>query len=148
MKFQFLIPAVLILFCLQSCDQKHSEIIFHKSHEASRANVPFSDVVETEDLLFLTGQIGKNHKTGELVSGGIKAETKQAIENIEAVLAHHDLSLDNVVKCTVILENIEEFGDFNTVYVKYFKRKPARTTFAASGLAGGASIEIDVIAVK
>ena len=148
MKYSVLVFCFFILVNVQSCKDSNSEIIFHQSHEPSRANVPYSDAVETDDLLFLTGQIGKNHTSGELVSGGIKAETKQVIENIEAVLKHHNLSLDNVVKCTVILKTIEDFKDFNSVYITYFKKKPARTTFAASGLAGGASIEIDVIAAK
>jgi 2-iminobutanoate/2-iminopropanoate deaminase len=136
------------LCVLSSCNQPESHLIFHKSHELSRANAPFSDAVETKDFLFLTGQIGKNHTTGELVEGGIEAETRQVIENIQAVLQHHDLDLDHVVKCTVILNDIESFKAFNSVYVNYFKMKPARTTFAASDLAGGASIEIDVIAAK
>lgn len=148
MKQLLLIFSLFVLVGIQSCENSESEIIFHKSHEQSRANVPFSDAVETDDLLYLTGQIGKDHETGELVSGGIKAETKQVIENIEAVLEHHSLSLDNVVKCTVILKDINDFKEFNAVYTTYFTKKPARTTFAASGLAGGASIEIDVIAAK
>ncbi|WP_439152018.1 Rid family detoxifying hydrolase [Winogradskyella sp.] len=148
MKSIFSIFCILLLISFQSCDNENSEIIFHKSHELSRANVPFSDAVETEGLLFLTGQIGKDHKNGKLVNGGIKEETKQVIENIKDVLAYHDLSLDHVVKCTVILKGINDFKSFNEVYTTYFTRKPARTTFAAAGLAGGASIEIDVIAVK
>jgi len=148
MKQSLLVLSLIVLVSLQSCKDTDSQITFHKSHETSRANVPFSDAVETEDLLFLTGQIGKDHKKGELVSGGIEAETKQVIENIKDVLEHHNLSLDHVVKCTVILKDINDFQAFNTVYTTYFKRKPARTTFAASGLAGGASIEIDVIASK
>ena len=138
----------LLLVTFQSCNQKKSEIIFHKSHEPSRANVPFSDVVETGNLLFLTGQIGKDHKAGQLVEGGIEAETKQVILNIQDVLKQHNLTLDHVVKCTVILKDINDFKAFNSVYTKYFTKKPARTTFAAAGLAGGASIEIDVIATR
>ena len=139
---------IFILIFIWSCISNNNEIKFHKSHEPSRANVPFSDAVETNDLLFLTGQIGKDHSVGKLVDGGIKGETKQVIENIEAVLQHHNLTLDNVVKCTVILKDINDFKAFNSVYTQYFTKKPARTTFAASGLAGGASIEIDVIASK
>jgi 2-iminobutanoate/2-iminopropanoate deaminase len=138
----------LLAILLQSCEHQKSEIIFHKSHEPSRANVPFSDAVETNDLLFLTGQIGKDHKAGKLVEGGIEAETKQVILNIQDVLKHHNLTLDHVVKCTVILKDIEDFATFNGVYTQFFTKKPARTTFAAGGLAGGASIEIDVIAAK
>ncbi len=138
----------LLAIFLQSCEHQKSEIIFHKSHEPSRANVPFSDAVETNDLLFLTGQIGKDHKAGKLVEGGIEAETKQVILNIQDVLKHHNLTLDHVVKCTIILKDIEDFATFNGVYTQFFTKKPARTTFAAGGLAGGASIEIDVIAAK
>ncbi len=132
----------------QSCKEGKSEVIFHKSHEPSRSDAPFSDVVETKNFLFLTGQIGKDHKKGKLVYGGIEAETKQVIENIANVLKYHNSSLDKVVKCTVILKDINDFKAFNSVYTKYFTKKPARTTYAAAGLAGGASIEIDVIVAK
>ncbi|OZV66801.1 Rid family detoxifying hydrolase [Winogradskyella aurantia] len=141
----------LSLFCIVfflSCNKAKGKIIFHKSHETSRANAPFSDAVETGDLLFLTGQIGKDHKTGAIVEGGIEVETKQVIKNIQEVLMYHGLSLDHVVKCTVILKDINDFKAFNSVYTTHFTKKPARTTFAAADLAGGASIEIDVIAAK
>jgi len=139
---------LFFLIISQSCEHSSNEIKFHKSHEPSRLNAPFSDVVETDDLLFLTGQIGKDHSTGNLAEGGIKAETKRCIENIKAVLLQHNSDLDKVVKCTVILKDINDFAAFNEVYVQYFTKKPARTTFVASSLAGNASIEIDVIAVK
>jgi len=149
----------ILLLCFTSCQTSNSkatlnkssepsEIKFHKSHLPQRQNTPFSAAVETENLLFLSGQIGKDHTQGILVSGGIKAEAKQAIENIKAVLAQHNSSLDRVVKCTVILSDINDFKDFNSVYVQYFPNKPARTTFAAGRLAIGAKIEIDVIAAK
>ncbi len=138
----------IIAFTFVSCQSNKKDITFHKSHLAERQNTPFSAAVETENLLFLSGQIGKDHIKGMLVSGGIKAETKQALENIKAVLAQHNSSLDRVVKCTVILADINDFKDFNSVYVQYFPNKPARTTFAAGGLAIGAKIEIDVIAAK
>ena len=143
--------SIILFITLVSCNNLNQEIIFHNSHEPTRVNVPFSDAVETNDLLFLTGQIGKNHSLGKLVEGGIEAETKQVIKNIEDVLNHHDLSLDNVVKCTVILNDINDINDFkafNSVYIKYFTKNPASTTFAASELVGGTSIEIGVIAAK
>ncbi|PTX59224.1 2-iminobutanoate/2-iminopropanoate deaminase [Kordia periserrulae] len=144
---------VLVLVCFSSCQApnkgtKESTITFHKSHLPQRQNTPFSAAVETENLLFLAGQIGKDHTTGKLVEGGIKTETKQAIENIKAVLEQHNSSLERVVKCTVILADINDFKEFNSVYVHYFPNKPARTTFAAGGLAANAKIEIDVIAAK
>jgi 2-iminobutanoate/2-iminopropanoate deaminase len=89
-----------------------------------------------------------DHKIRILVKGGIEPETKQCIDNIKAVLEQHDSGLDQVVKCTVILKDINDIAAFNDVYTSYFPKKPARTTFAASGLAVGARIEIDVIAAK
>ena len=128
--------------------QESSEIIFHKSHEPKKQNAPFSDAVQAGNMFFLAGQLGMDQTTRTLVEGGIQAETEQAIENIEAVLAQHGLTLDNVVKCTVILSDIGDFAAFNEVYTQYFTKKPARTTFAASGIAANGKVEIDVIAVK
>lgn len=148
MKISKLFLMLLLVVTSLSCDEKHFDITFHNSHEPKRQNTPFSDAVETEDFLFLAGQIGRNHNLGVLVEGGIKAETRQVIENIKAVLEHHKLELGNVVKCTVILSDINDFSEFNEVYTQYFTNKPARTTFAAAGLAANAKIEIEVIAAK
>ncbi|MET7028352.1 Rid family detoxifying hydrolase [Sediminicola luteus] len=128
--------------------QEESSLVFHASHEEKRQSAPYSDAVAVGKMYFLTGQIGMDHSTRTLVTGGIKAETEQVIKNIAAVLEHHGMNLDRVVKCTVILSNIEDFAAFNEVYVQYFTKKPARTTFAASGLAANAKIEIEVVAVK
>lgn len=148
MKYSSHFIIILFLFGMISCQENRQDIIFHKSHEPKKAKTPFSDAVEANGFLFLAGQVGMDHSTRTLVEGGIENETRQCLENIKAVLAHHELSLDQVVKCTVILKDINDFAAFNDVYVKYFPNKPARTTFAASGLAVGANIEIDVIAVK
>lgn len=128
--------------------QEKTEIIFHKPENIERQKAPFSEVVQTGNLFFLSGQIGMDRQVGKLAEGGIKGETEQTIKNIEKVLAYHKLTLDNVVKCTVILSDINDFKAFNEVYVKHFTKKPARTTFAAAGLAVGAKIEIEVIAVN
>lgn len=142
--------------CTHSKNEKgHIEInkrfeapIFHKSHQPKKQNLPFSDAVQVVNTFYLSGQIGMNHSTRQLVEGGIKAETTQALENIREVLSVHGLHFTDVVKVTVILENMENFSAFNEVYTSYFPQKPARTTFAAKGLAKGAKIEIEVIAVK
>ena len=139
---------LLLTGVLVSCTSQETTPIFHASHEVKKQNAPFSDAVEVGNLLFLAGQVGMDHTSRTLVTGGIQAETQQAIENIKVVLEHHQSSLDNVVKCTVILSDINDFSAFNQVYTQYFPNKPARTTFAASRLAVGAKIEIDVIAVK
>lgn len=122
--------------------------VFHPSHEPNRSDKPFSDAVQVGNTYYLTGQIGLNHGTGELVEGGIQAETTQTLENIKAVMEHHGLSLRQVVKATVILDTITDFSAFNDIYVTYFPQKPARTTFAVEDLARGAKIEIEVVAVS
>ncbi len=139
---------LMLLISAPAVAQDKPGIVFHPSHEPAKLSAPFSDVVEAGNLFFLAGQIGMDHSTRTLVEGGIRAETTQAIENIIDVLKQHGLSLDNVVKCTVILSTMEDFAEFNAVYSGYFVKKPARTTFAASGLARDARVEIDVIAVR
>ena len=153
----FKIFMLFVFFGMVSCQNSAEHIpqnevvvsapVFHPSHEPDRKNRPFSDAVQVGNTYYLTGQIGLNHSTGELVSGGIEAETKQTLENIKDVLAHHGLSMKQVVKATVILDTISDFAAFNEIYVTYFPQKPARTTFAAKDLARGAKIEIEVIAV-
>ncbi|WP_228235041.1 Rid family detoxifying hydrolase [Allomuricauda sp. M10] len=128
--------------------QESTGIIFHKSHEPKKQNAPFSDAVQAGNTFYLAGQIGMDQSTRTLVEGGVQAETEQAIKNIADVLAQYEMTLDNVVKCTVILSDISDFGAFNEIYTQYFTKKPARTTFAASGIAANGKVEIDVIAVK
>lgn len=149
MKTPFNKIALLIILIGFSCaNEKNPGIKFHKSQEESRKKAPFSEVTQVGNLYFLTGQIGKNHQTGQIVEGGIEAETTQVIKNIEAVLKDHQMSLKDVVKCTVILADIEDFSRMNAVYTTFFvDNLPARTTFAAN-LVAGAKIEIEVIAAK
>ncbi len=142
----FLVTAIFCYAFLPA--QETTDIIFHQPENPARAKAPFSEVVQAGNLFFLAGQIGMDRAAGRLAENGITGETEQAIKNIQGVLQHHGLGLDNVVKCTVILSDINDFKAFNQVYVKYFTKKPARTTYAAAGLAVGAKIEIDVIAVK
>lgn len=112
-----------------------------------RAQAPFSEAVRVGNLLFLSGQLGRDPKTGKLAEGGIEAETRQCLENIKSTLEKYGSSLDKVVKATVMLADISEWAKMNSVYVTYFpKNKPARSAFGVSGLAGGARVEIEVIA--
>lgn len=145
--YQCIVFVFICLNCLGVQAQKEAPV-FYKSHIKQKENAPFSDAVAANGFLFLAGQIGYDYNKGALAEGGIKSETKQAILNIKGVLEYHKLTLNDVVKCTVILKNIEDFVAFNDVYVKYFPNRPARTTFAASGLARGSLIEIECIAVK
>ncbi|MGK0413075.1 MAG: 2-iminobutanoate/2-iminopropanoate deaminase [Polaribacter sp.] len=140
---------IFLLLIILSCkNNSHYLIKHHRSHEKSRQNVPFSDAVQVNNLFFLTGQIGKNHTIGKIVKGGIETETRQTILNIESVLKHHNLTLKDVVKCTVILADINDFSKMNTIYRTFFEENlPARTTFAAN-LVAGAKIEIEVVAAR
>ena len=132
----------LLFFYFNTAAQDKMAVIYHESHEIEKRSAPFSDVVEVGNLFFLSGQLGMNHTTRTLVEGGIVAETTQSIKNIQAVLEHHKMNLSHVVKCTVILSSMDDFAIFNEIYSQYFPNKPARTTFAASGLARNAKIEI------
>jgi 2-iminobutanoate/2-iminopropanoate deaminase len=109
---------------------------------------PFSPAVQVGNLLFLAGQIGTGPSaSGGVVSGGIKAETKQTMENIKDVLAKSGSSLERVVKCTVFMADMREWDAMNEVYATYFPRnKPARSALGANGLALNARVEIECIA--
>lgn len=107
----------------------------------------FSPAVRTGNLLFLSGQIGVKPGTLELVAGGIEAETRQTLESISSLLRDAGLGMEDVVKCTVFLADIEDYPKMNEVYRRYFPRDPpARSAMAASALALGARVEIECIA--
>ena len=114
------------------------------SNPASRT---LSDVVRVDNILYLSGKLGTD-STGKLAAGGIGPETKQTMENIKAVLEKNGSSLDNVIKCTVMLTDIKEWADMNAVYVTYFKKErlPARSAFGTSGLVLNARVEIECMA--
>ncbi len=108
---------------------------------------PFSEAVRVGDMLYLAGEVGLG-ADGKLVPGGVKAETKQVMDNIGANLKRHHSSFDQVVQCTVALADIKEWSDFNEVYKGYFgKHFPARMAYGASGLALGARVEVQCNAV-
>ncbi len=109
--------------------------------------LPFSAAVRVGDMLYLSGQIGTD-STGGLVAGGIEPETRQTMENIRAVLEANGSSMSRVVKCLVMLADMAEWGAMNRVYVTFFpEHLPARSAMGASGLALGARVEIECLAV-
>ncbi len=121
--------------------------IHHPAAPLSGQALPFSEAVRVGSLLFVAGQLGNQPGTRTIVSGGIVAETRQTMENIKAVLERHGSSLDQVVKVTVFLGDIQEWSAFNEVYVQYFTGKlPARSALGANGLALGAKVEMECIA--
>ena len=113
----------------------------------SMKDFPFSEAVRVGKMLYLSGQIGIDSSM-KLVPGGIAAETQKVMENIKGTLERCGSSLDHVIKVTVMLADISEWGAMNDVYVKFFpKNKPARSSLGANGLAMGARVEIECTAV-
>lgn len=111
-------------------------------------NLPFSSAVRAGNLLFLSGSIGVLPGEGlKLAEGGIQGETKQTMENIRTTLDAYGSSMHHVVKCTVFLADMSEWGAMNEVYTSYFEVPPARSALGASGLALDARVEIECIAV-
>jgi 2-iminobutanoate/2-iminopropanoate deaminase len=109
--------------------------------------LPFSEAVRVGTVLYLSGQIGMDSSM-KLVPGGITAETRQTMENIKATLERYGSSLEHVIKVTVMLADMSEWAEMNKVYVTYFtKNLPARSALGANGLAFGARVEIECIAV-
>lgn len=108
---------------------------------------PYSQAVRAGDFLFISGQIGVDPKTKAIVNGNIEAQTKQTLQNIEAILGAAGLSFEKVVKITVFLANMKDFRKMNDVYGTYFKTNaPARTTVQALLPVADAVVEIDAIA--
>lgn len=110
--------------------------------------LPFSDAVRVGNMLYLSGEIGIDYKTMKIVPGGIKAETKQVMENIRTTLEKYGSSMDNVIKCTAMIADMKLWPQVNEVYVTYFKKErlPARSAFGSTALALGAAIELECIA--
>ncbi|WP_352336534.1 Rid family hydrolase [Psychrobacter sp. 16-MNA-CIBAN-0192] len=130
--------------------------ITHKNAKVSKSKpifygdggaYPFSDAVRVGDTLYLSGQIG--FKNDKLVKGGVKAETKQIFDNIQAILLQYGYQKSNLIKCSAMLTDMKDFADFNKVYqTELAKPYPVRSTFGVAGLAAGASVEIECIAAK
>ncbi|AXY26053.1 reactive intermediate/imine deaminase [Suicoccus acidiformans] len=113
---------------------------------APEALGPYSQGIRVGDLIFLSGQLGIDQATGELAEG-VVAQTEQAFRNIQHVLESDSLSLDNIVKVTVLLADINDFATVNEVYAKHFNEPyPARSAFAVKDIPKGARVEIEVIA--
>ena len=109
--------------------------------------LPFSTAVRVGQTLYLSGQIGLDG-SGKVVPGGIAAETRQALENIRLTLEKLGSSMDHVIKATVMLADMSEWGEMNKVYVTFFPNHlPARSALGVNGLAMNARVEIEVIAV-
>jgi 2-iminobutanoate/2-iminopropanoate deaminase len=116
--------------------------------EAPKAVGPYSQGVKANGLLFISGQLPLDPKTGEFPPGGIEVQTRRSLENLKAILAAEGVSLDEVVKTTVFLQDMKDFVAMNQVYAGYFgKNAPARVCVEVAGLPKAALVEIELIAV-
>lgn len=121
---------------------------FFVSSDSLMKTLPFSEAVQVGNLLFLSGQIGVLPGTSTLAPGGIGPESRQTLENVRAILERHGAALKDVVKCTVFLADMAEWGAFNVVYREFFTAPyPARSALGSSGLAFKARVEVECVAV-
>ena len=143
----FVVFVIPILSC-SNVSKAPPQVHFAISPYEAMRKLPFSEAVRVDNMLYLSGQIGNRPGTLELVPGGIDTETRQCLNNIKAILERNGSSLGRVIKCTVFLADIAEWPRFNEIYRTYFPASPpVRSALAASGLALGARVEVECIAV-
>lgn len=119
------------------------------SPKAPKAIGPYSQAIEANGTLYISGQLPIDATTGKFAEGGVKEQTEQCLKNIGHILEEAGYTFDNVVKSTCLLGDMSYFGEMNEVYAKYYKADcPARAAFAVKGLPMGAMVEIEAIAVK
>lgn len=136
----------LITFSLSSIAQ--TELKHYIADDIAGLGLPFSSAVTVGNTIYLSGIIGTVPKKNEVVPGGIKEETRQAMESMKKILEANNSSLEKVVKVTVMMADMSEWDAMNSIYVTYFPgAKPARSAFGTSGLALGARLEIECIAI-
>ncbi|MBQ4413106.1 MAG: RidA family protein [Prevotella sp.] len=117
--------------------------------KAPAAIGPYSQAIQVGNLVFASGQIPIDPATGSFVAGGVKEQARQSLTNVKAILDEAGLTLDNVVKTTVFLADMNDFADVNAVYAEFFAEPyPARSAVAVKTLPKGALVEIEVIAAQ
>lgn len=147
--FVALMIALLAFVAVNSRADSHKKPVveYLKAPGTEDMDLPFSAAVRVGNLMFLSGQLGLVPGTRDLAEGGIQGQTQQTMENIARTLEGFGSSMDNVVKCTVFLADMGEWAAMNEVYRTFFENAPARSALGSSGLALGAQVEIECIAV-
>ena len=116
------------------------------TENAPAAIGPYSQAIQFSGLLFVSGQIAIDPKTGEFVEGGIEGQTEQVLENLKAIIAEAGMTLKNVLKCSCFLKNMDDFVTFNSIYDRYFgDNPPARETIEVARLPKDAMVEVSAI---
>ena len=119
------------------------------SENAPKAIGPYSQAIEANGTLYISGQLPVDPATGQVVEGGITEQTEMVLKNVEAILVEAGYSLENVVKSTCLLSTMDNFGAMNEVYAKFYPANPpARVCYAVQKLPLGVLVEIETIAVK
>jgi 2-iminobutanoate/2-iminopropanoate deaminase len=119
------------------------------TEKAPKAVGPYSQAIRFANLLFVSGQISLDPKSGEIVRGDIEVQTKQVLENLKAIVEASGMGLGDILKCTCFLQNMEHFARFNSVYSAYFANVlPARETVEVSRLPKDVLVEISAVCGK
>jgi 2-iminobutanoate/2-iminopropanoate deaminase len=125
---------------------RKKEVLY--SEQAPQAIGPYSVGIRTEGLIFTAGQLGIDRSTGELIEGGIEAETRQSLTNIKYILEAAGSDLNQIVKTTVFLRDMADFSAMNAVYAEFFtENPPARSTVQVAALPKAGAVEIEAIAI-
>jgi reactive intermediate/imine deaminase len=142
--------AAAVTLVLGACTTAPSAPQYLNSGKILPTTLPFSEAVRVGNQLILSGQIGNIPGSLKLAPGGIAGESKQVLDNIKTSLEAHGYTMNDVVKCTVMLADMKEWAAFNEVYQTYFQagRFPARSAFGSSGLAFNAKVELECSAAK
>lgn len=152
------LSALLTVVCLSGCVVAVDSDLARERHESTSTveylkapgtegmDLPYSAAVRAGDTLYLSGMLGIPPGTNALVPGGIQPETRQTLQNISRTLENFGYSMDDVVKCTVFLADIDEWAAMNEVYTTFFRYAPARSAVGVDGIALDGRIEIECIA--
>ena len=143
---------IILLIFVVGCNEPQTpkkNIEYFNSPEHLANDYPFSEATVVNDIIYVSGQIGTS-ENGEVVSGGIEAETLQALENIESILKRMGGSKSDMFKCTCMLKDINDWPSMSKTYKSFFEglMLPSRSAFAGSGLALGALVEIECLAIR
>lgn len=139
---------VLLVGCMES-EAPSSDRQVISTDAAPEAIGPYSQAIRMGNTLYCSGQIGIDPKTDSLVAGGIEPETRQALDNLRAVLRAADFSMNDIVRTQVFLADLDDYAAMNEVYGTYFEdAPPARAAVQAAGIPAGARVEIVVTARK
>ncbi len=137
------------LFAVAALSAEPANVEFLNSGKVYPSGVPLSEAVRVGNTLYLSGQIGVQPGSLKLVPGGLKEEARQTMTNIRTTLEAHGYSMNDIVKCTVMLADMSKWGEFNGVYTTFFSGQyPARSALGTTGLALGAQVEVECIAHK